>query len=181
MEDCQGIQLFASSKRKPLSALQQDEKQQQKEKQANALSSQTNITQSAKRDPTQSFTQLGFSAWLIDTLAALSITQPTEIQSACIPAIFDGRDVLASAKTGSGKTAAFSLPILQKLNEDPFGIYALVLTPTRYPCITHQYPSVKPSNVSACMCLESWHIKLESKSRLLVKPFAFKSRSLSAA
>ena len=42
-----------------------------------------------------------------------------------------GDDCIGCAKTGSGKTAAFALPILQKLAEDPFGIFALVLTPTR--------------------------------------------------
>ena len=42
-----------------------------------------------------------------------------------------GRDVIGGAKTGSGKTAAFALPILQKLSEDPFGVFALILTPTR--------------------------------------------------
>ena len=45
--------------------------------------------------------------------------------------VFTGRDCIGCAKTGSGKTAAFALPILQKLSEDPYGIYALVLTPTR--------------------------------------------------
>ena len=43
-----------------------------------------------------------------------------------------GRDCIGCAKTGSGKTAAFALPILQKLCEDPYGIFALVLSPTRY-------------------------------------------------
>jgi len=43
-----------------------------------------------------------------------------------------GRDCIGNAKTGSGKTIAFALPILQKLSLDPYGIYALVLTPTRY-------------------------------------------------
>lgn len=42
-----------------------------------------------------------------------------------------GRDCLGCAKTGSGKTAAFALPILHRLAEDPYGIFALVLTPTR--------------------------------------------------
>lgn len=42
-----------------------------------------------------------------------------------------GRDCIGCAKTGSGKTAAFTLPILQRLSEDPYGIYALILTPTR--------------------------------------------------
>jgi len=43
-----------------------------------------------------------------------------------------GRDCIGNAKTGSGKTIAFALPILQKLSVDPYGIFALVLTPTRY-------------------------------------------------
>ncbi|KAJ1535128.1 hypothetical protein HK096_002993 [Nowakowskiella sp. JEL0078] len=77
------------------------------------------------------FAQLGLSAWLIDSLKMLSISKPTEIQKECIPSILVGKDVIGSAKTGSGKTAAFALPILQKLSEDPFGIFALVLTPTR--------------------------------------------------
>ncbi len=46
--------------------------------------------------------------------------------------MFSGRDCIGCAKTGSGKTAAFALPVLQKLCEDPYGIFALVLTPTRY-------------------------------------------------
>lgn len=53
------------------------------------------------------------------------------MQVACIPPILAGRDVIASAETGTGKTATFLLPILQKLAADPYGIAALVLTPTR--------------------------------------------------
>jgi ATP-dependent RNA helicase DDX49/DBP8 len=45
-----------------------------------------------------------------------------------------GRDCIGNAKTGSGKTIAFAIPILQKLSEDPYGIFALVLTPTRFAC-----------------------------------------------
>lgn len=45
---------------------------------------------------------------------------------------FVGDDVIGRAKTGSGKTAAFALPILEKLSKDPYGIFAIVLTPTRY-------------------------------------------------
>ncbi|KAG5458561.1 MAG: hypothetical protein BJ554DRAFT_1191 [Olpidium bornovanus] len=54
----------------------------------------------------------------------------------CLSRFTPGRDVIGNAKTGSGKTAAFALPILQKLSEDPYGIFALVLTPTRYACIS---------------------------------------------
>ncbi|CEP17461.1 hypothetical protein [Parasitella parasitica] len=78
-----------------------------------------------------SFADIGVEEWLSDSLKAMSIKEPTEIQRACIPPILAGKDVIGGAKTGSGKTAAFALPILQKLSEDPYGVFALVLTPTR--------------------------------------------------
>ena len=77
------------------------------------------------------FTDLGLPAWQVDTLKGLAIVKPTEIQNACIPQILSGKDVIGGAKTGSGKTAAFALPILKTLAEDIFGPFALVLTPTR--------------------------------------------------
>ena len=77
------------------------------------------------------FAELGLCDWLCQSTAYMGFKKPTEIQKACIPAILQGRDVLACAETGSGKTAAFALPILQKLSEDPYGVYALILTPTR--------------------------------------------------
>ncbi|KAJ2583653.1 putative RNA helicase, partial [Coemansia sp. RSA 1797] len=77
------------------------------------------------------FSALGLDSWLTSTLSAMSIHEPTEIQRACIGPILAGRDVIGGANTGSGKTAAFALPILQALAEDPFGVFAVVLTPTR--------------------------------------------------
>lgn len=62
---------------------------------------------------------------------SLGMQRPTAVQRGCIPAILGGRDVMGTAHTGSGKTAAFALPILQLLARDPFGVFALVLTPTR--------------------------------------------------
>lgn len=78
------------------------------------------------------FEQLELNKWLIDQCKLLGYKKPTPIQYHCIPRILKGQDVIGCAKTGSGKTAAFALPIIQKLSEDPFGIYALVLTPTRF-------------------------------------------------
>jgi ATP-dependent RNA helicase DDX49/DBP8 len=78
-----------------------------------------------------SFSQLGISSWLITTLSKLKIITPTDIQYKAIPSILKGHNVIARAKTGSGKTAAFALPILEQFSHDPYGIYALVLTPTR--------------------------------------------------
>lgn len=78
------------------------------------------------------FNALGLDPWMLETLAALSLTQPTPIQQACIPAILTSkRDVVGVAQTGSGKTAAFVLPILHHLNRSPYGPHTLILTPTR--------------------------------------------------
>ncbi|AQZ16288.1 DBP8 (YHR169W) [Zygosaccharomyces parabailii] len=79
----------------------------------------------------RNFKALGCSKWLIDTLNAMKITQPTAIQSACIPEILRGRDCIGGAKTGSGKTIAFAAPMLTKWSEDPCGMFGVVLTPTR--------------------------------------------------
>ncbi|XP_062868687.1 probable ATP-dependent RNA helicase DDX49 isoform X1 [Trichomycterus rosablanca] len=77
------------------------------------------------------FASLGLSDWLIDQCKQLGISRPTPVQENCVPAILEGRDCMGCAKTGSGKTAAFVLPVLQKLSEDPYGIFCLVLSPTR--------------------------------------------------
>ncbi|XP_068600062.1 probable ATP-dependent RNA helicase DDX49 [Brachionichthys hirsutus] len=77
------------------------------------------------------FSSLGLSDWLINQCKQLGISKPTPVQEHCVPVILQGRDCMGCAKTGSGKTAAFVLPVLQKLSEDPYGIFCLVLTPTR--------------------------------------------------
>ena len=82
-------------------------------------------------DSTCTFSSLGLNSWLVKQCNAVGIKSPTEIQQKCIPPILSGRDCIGCAKTGSGKTAAFALPILQKLCEDPYGIFAVILTPTR--------------------------------------------------
>ena len=61
----------------------------------------------------------------------MGLARPTAVQAACIPAVLAGRHVVGTARTGSGKTAAFVLPILQRLAEEPCGVFALALAPTR--------------------------------------------------
>lgn len=61
----------------------------------------------------------------------MEIKRPTGIQKGCIPKMLEGQDVIGGSRTGSGKTVAFTVPILQKWAEDPVGIYAVILTPTR--------------------------------------------------
>ena len=61
----------------------------------------------------------------------MAIKRPTAIQKGCIPKILDGRDVIGGSRTGSGKTVAFTVPMLQRWAQDPVGIFAVILTPTR--------------------------------------------------
>ncbi|XP_046817544.1 probable ATP-dependent RNA helicase DDX49 [Vespa crabro] len=79
----------------------------------------------------QSFTDLNLNSWIITQCNSMGLKKPTPIQQQCIPRILAGDNCIGCAKTGSGKTLAFALPILQKLCEDPYGIFALILTPTR--------------------------------------------------
>ncbi len=91
------------------------------------------------------FSSLGLKQQLVTTVNELGYTQPTPIQLEAIPAILNQHDLMAGAQTGTGKTAAFALPIIQLLSEDPLppknkaatlapstrAVRALVLTPTR--------------------------------------------------
>lgn len=83
------------------------------------------------------FGDLGLAEWAVQTCKELGMRKPTPVQAHCIPQILAGRDVLGLAQTGSGKTAAFALPILHSLSLDPYGIFALVITPTRFDCHIH--------------------------------------------
>lgn len=84
------------------------------------------------------FSSLGLSPALQRAVRAKAYLAPTPIQAAAIPAALNGLDVLGSAKTGSGKTAAFALPLLQQLEnaapESPRRVRALILVPTRELC-----------------------------------------------
>ena len=84
------------------------------------------------------FAALGLGSTLLSTLESLGFKQPTEVQTQAIPHVLEGKDVLAGAQTGTGKTAAFGLPILQKLIDSDTNrdiqsndVRALVLVPTR--------------------------------------------------
>lgn len=81
-----------------------------------------------------SFSSLGLSAELLRALSDQGYAEPTPIQARAIPSVLAGRDLLAAAQTGTGKTAAFTLPLLQHLQQNPHAgrrPRALVLTPTR--------------------------------------------------
>jgi len=82
-----------------------------------------------------SFTQLGLSAPILKAIEEKGYTEPSPIQAQAIPAVLSGRDVMAAAQTGTGKTAGFTLPILEKLSQGNRAganqARVLVLTPTR--------------------------------------------------
>ena len=86
-------------------------------------------------DPTpNTFDSLGLSAPLVEALTALGYEEPTPIQRAALPPLLAGKDLLGIAATGTGKTAAFALPILQRITPGQCGAFctsALVLVPTR--------------------------------------------------
>ncbi|ETI53673.1 hypothetical protein F441_03423 [Phytophthora nicotianae CJ01A1] len=127
--------LFGKRRRAPAPKLPSEES-----KPAVSSDSDSDAESPAKSDKVQvenasnvliSFLNLGVDPWLVKRCELLGIRHPTPVQAHCIPPILAGRDVIGCAQTGSGKTAAFALPILHTLSKDPYGPYALVLTPTR--------------------------------------------------
>ncbi len=78
----------------------------------------------------KTFKELGLPEALLTRLEAMGFTTPTAIQAQAIPLALEGRDILGSAQTGTGKTGAFGLPLVAKLLTEPRGS-ALVMTPTR--------------------------------------------------
>ena len=82
-----------------------------------------------------SFTSLGLSAQILDAIAEQGYDTPSPIQAQAIPAVLEGKDVMAAAQTGTGKTAGFTLPILELLSKGPRAkpnqARTLILTPTR--------------------------------------------------
>ena len=80
---------------------------------------------------TLSFTSLGLSEGCVRHLEKLGFDTPTPIQAQAVPHLLSGRDVVGLAQTGTGKTAAFALPILEQVNLNNSAVQALVLTPTR--------------------------------------------------
>lgn len=77
------------------------------------------------------FRDTGLNAWVTSVCDSLGMKEATPVQRACIPQILRGRDIVACAETGSGKTACFLLPALQMLAKDRVGVFCLVLVPAR--------------------------------------------------
>src|SRR3954470_22215131 len=102
----------------------------------------------------KNFSTLGLSQPVLAAIADAGYSEPTPIQSQAIPLIVQGRDVMGLAQTGTGKTAAFTLPIVDRLLEGPRRTRVLVLTPTRELCIqveesVRKYAKHAPLGVAA--------------------------------
>ncbi|MEO9014035.1 MAG: DEAD/DEAH box helicase, partial [Terrimesophilobacter sp.] len=82
------------------------------------------------------FSDLSIDQDMVDALATEGILEPFPIQTQCIPMGLAGQDIIGQAKTGTGKTLAFGLPLLQELGTDPEpGVKALIVVPTRELCV----------------------------------------------
>lgn len=82
-------------------------------------------------DKDKKFEQLGIGKKILQAIKEMGFEEPSPIQSQVIPVLLTGQDVIGQAQTGTGKTAAFGIPILENLNPRYQGVQAMVLTPTR--------------------------------------------------
>jgi len=128
------MQLFAKSKSKKRTRTDAGPSSSASEENAPARAATKAVVSQADEDPVgfaTTFAELGVCSWLVTSCNALGMRVPTPVQRCCVPAALKGLDCMGLAETGSGKTAAFALPMLQRLSEDPYGVFGLVLTPTR--------------------------------------------------
>ncbi|MGB7485438.1 MAG: DEAD/DEAH box helicase, partial [Phormidesmis sp.] len=80
---------------------------------------------------TSSFADLGLSTVRVNHLSKMGFEKPTAVQTQAIPQLLSGHDIVGLAQTGTGKTAAFSLPLLEQISASNRYVQALVLAPTR--------------------------------------------------
>ncbi len=78
-----------------------------------------------------SFKDLKIDSWLLGNIERLGFSKPTEVQEKAIPVVLSGRDMSVRAKTGTGKTGAYMIPILQMLHSHSGKVRAIVIVPTR--------------------------------------------------
>jgi ATP-dependent RNA helicase RhlE len=95
----------------------------------------TATTEVLSAEERTTFQALGLSEVILEAVRAAGYTAPTPIQQQAIPIILRGRDIMGLAQTGTGKTAAFTLPIIERLIDGPRRTRVLILTPTRELCV----------------------------------------------
>eukprot|EP00347_Sterkiella_histriomuscorum_P004316 403360910 len=101
------------------------------------------------------FKSLNLDNWIIKNLEEIGIKAPTQIQIDSLPHILKGKNIIGCAQTGSGKTACFALPMLQKLAADPYGVFGLILAPSRELCmqIKQSIESFVGQNMNIRVCV----------------------------
>ncbi|MBU0600097.1 DEAD/DEAH box helicase, partial [bacterium] len=77
------------------------------------------------------FISFGLSKEMLQTISNMGFEEPTPIQEKAIPVIMQGKDMIGQAQTGTGKTAAFGIPVVEKIDRGMFSVQAIILTPTR--------------------------------------------------
>ncbi|KAK3060843.1 ribosomal RNA processing protein, partial [Coniosporium uncinatum] len=108
-----------------------EDEEEEEDAEGDALANTDDDKPVSEATPVKSFAELGIIEPLCEACAALGYRNPTPIQEQSIPIALEGRDIIGLAETGSGKTAAFALPILQQLMDKPQPLFGLVLAPTR--------------------------------------------------
>ena len=83
----------------------------------------------------QTFAGLGVCEEICEAVAKMGYKHPSKIQAESLPYTLKDRDIIGLAETGSGKTAAFAIPVIQKLLDDPQPFFAMVMSPTRELCV----------------------------------------------
>src|SRR5688572_23085737 len=94
----------------------------------------TTLAQAEAATTEITFADLGLSDPMLASLAAAGYLRPTPIQAQAVPLALKGRDLMGLAQTGTGKTTAFTIPIIERLMDGPHRTRALILTPTRELC-----------------------------------------------
>ncbi|DBA04764.1 TPA: hypothetical protein N0F65_004401 [Lagenidium giganteum] len=121
---------------------------------------------------TMTFQELGVDASICESIEALGWSKPSKIQQKAIPHGLAGRDIIGLAETGSGKTGAFVIPILQTLLKNPQRLYALVLAPTRELAfqISEQFEALGASIGLKCACIVGGIDMMNQQVALARKP-----------
>lgn len=109
----------------------QDETNDEKHDSEDTDTTETSSDKESEQATTKTFADLGIIESLCEACTSLGFQTPTAIQEKSIPIALEGRDIIGLAETGSGKTAAFALPMLQALLDKPQPMFGLVLAPTR--------------------------------------------------
>ncbi|SBT80088.1 ATP-dependent RNA helicase DBP8, putative [Plasmodium malariae] len=127
---------------------------------------------SIRGDNMVTFKSLGVEEWLIKISKSVHIVHPTKIQRLCLPLIIEGKNVIGSSETGTGKTICYCWSILQELNKNFFAIFALILVPTRelvFQIVEQFHLYGTKIGVKVLSCIGGFSL-IEQRSILLSKP-----------